>query len=88
MEVGLYLETIPQSPSHSHKCVLPPTCTDFSAKGFNTYAVSLRAQGGSDCISNDKDTPIVVAGTLDSHAKDLGDLIAEFPQAPVVIGHS
>ena len=37
-------------------------------------------QGNSDCISNDKDTPVIVAGTLDSHAKDLGDLIAEFPQ--------
>jgi len=60
----------------------------FSSRGFNTYAVSLRAQGNSDCISSEKDTPVVVAGTLDSHAKDLGDLIAEFPKAPVVIGHS
>ncbi|KAF5840806.1 esterase-like protein [Dunaliella salina] len=60
----------------------------FSSHGFNTYAVSLRAQGNSDCISNEKDTPVVVAGTLDSHCQDLGDLIAEFPKAPVVVGHS
>jgi len=37
-------------------------------------------QGNSDCISGEKDTPIIVAGTLESHAKDLGDLISEFPK--------
>ncbi|GFH28730.1 AB hydrolase-1 domain-containing protein [Haematococcus lacustris] len=45
----------------------------FAARGFNSYAVSLRAQ---------------VAGTLDSHAADLADLISNFPQPPVVVGHS
>ncbi|GFH08920.1 putative thylakoid-associated phosphatase 38 [Haematococcus lacustris] len=29
-----------------------------------------------------------VAGTLDSHAADLADLISNFPQPPVVVGHS
>eukprot|EP00199_Chlamydomonas_sp_CCMP681_P001695 CAMPEP_0119109338 /NCGR_PEP_ID=MMETSP1180-20130426/17853_1 /TAXON_ID=3052 ORGANISM="Chlamydomonas cf sp, Strain CCMP681" /NCGR_SAMPLE_ID=MMETSP1180 /ASSEMBLY_ACC=CAM_ASM_000741 /LENGTH=378 /DNA_ID=CAMNT_0007095081 /DNA_START=30 /DNA_END=1167 /DNA_ORIENTATION=- len=62
----------------------------FAAHGFDTWAVSLRAQGGSDCVSNSKSSPILVAGTLDSHAKDLSDLIAEvFPTTPpVVVGHS
>ncbi|KAL6747522.1 esterase-like protein [Haematococcus lacustris] len=60
----------------------------FAARGFNSYAVSLRAQGNSDCVSQDKGGPIQVAGTLDSHAADLADLISNFPQPPVVVGHS
>ena len=51
--------------------------------------VSLRLlQGNSDCMSSDKDSPIIVAGTLQSHSQDLADLVAAFPQEPVVVGHS
>ena len=30
----------------------------------------------------------MVAGTLDSHARDIEDLIAMFPTPPVVVAHS
>ena len=46
-------------------------------------ALSLRGQGKSDIIVDQ-----LVAGTLDSHAKDIEDLIAMFPAPPVVVAHS
>ncbi len=51
---------------------------------------SFPLQGNSDCISQDKESPILVAGTLDSHARDLADLISHvFPDTPpVVVAHS
>lgn len=55
----------------------------FAARGYDTYAVSLRAQGGSDRIDGAK-----VAGTLDVHAADLASLIATLGQPPVVVAHS
>lgn len=54
----------------------------FANKGYDTYAVSLRAQGGSDRGD------LQVAGTLTSHAKDLASVISTLPSPPIVIGHS
>lgn len=64
----------------------------FSARGYDTYAVSLRAQGGSDPALPGQS----VAGTLDVHAADLATLVPVIQQssspgggrAPVIIGHS
>mgnify|MGYP006283274651 CR=1 FL=1 len=54
----------------------------FAALGYECYAVSLRAQGGSDRVEG------AVAGTLDTHARDLAGLIKSLPKAPVVVSHS
>ena len=54
----------------------------FSAAGYDCWAVSLRAQGGSDRGG------LKVAGTLQSHADDLASVVAALPAAPVVIAHS
>ncbi|KAG1658520.1 hypothetical protein FOA52_009863 [Chlamydomonas sp. UWO 241] len=55
----------------------------FAEKGFNSYALSFRGQGNSDIVTGQ-----TVSGTLDSHAKDIGDLIAMLPRPPVVVAHS
>lgn len=55
----------------------------FASSGFNAYAISLRGQGNSDPLAD-----TLVAGTLDTHARDLADLIEMFPSPPIVIGHS
>jgi len=55
----------------------------FADRGYNAYALSLRGQGKSDIVIDQ-----LVAGTLDSHAKDIADLVDMFPKPPVVIGHS
>lgn len=55
----------------------------FTALGYDTYAVSLRAQGGSDRIEGAK-----VAGTLDVHAADLASLVGTLERPPVVVAHS
>ena len=60
----------------------------FSARGHDCYAVSLRAQGGSDPVAG------AVAGTLGSHALDLASVVEAITgaqgagPAPVVVGHS
>ncbi|GLC42348.1 hypothetical protein PLESTM_001323600 [Pleodorina starrii] len=69
----------------------------FSSRGYDTYAVSLRAQGGSDPAAPGQS----VAGTLDVHAADLATLVPFVRQtsaagrgaagggrAPVIVGHS
>ncbi|GAX83394.1 hypothetical protein CEUSTIGMA_g10819.t1 [Chlamydomonas eustigma] len=55
----------------------------FASKGYNSYALSLRGQGRSDIVVDQ-----LVAGTLDTHAQDIADLVAMFPRPPVVIAHS
>jgi pimeloyl-ACP methyl ester carboxylesterase len=54
----------------------------FAARGFDAYALSLRAQGGS---AGGRDG---VAGTLSSHAADVADFAATLHAPAVVIGHS
>lgn len=54
----------------------------FSEKGYDAYAVSLRAQGNSDRGN------LKVSGTLASHADDLSSVIQSLPSPPVIIGHS
>ncbi len=54
----------------------------FAARGFDTYALSLRGQGGSDREG------LKVGGTLQSHADDMASFIATLPAPPVLIGHS
>ncbi|PNW83982.1 hypothetical protein CHLRE_04g213100v5 [Chlamydomonas reinhardtii] len=62
----------------------------FAARGYDTYAVSLRAQGGSDPAP----AGVSVAGTLDVHAADLASLVPAVAAssgggaAPVMLGHS
>ncbi|KAG2426658.1 hypothetical protein HXX76_012969 [Chlamydomonas incerta] len=62
----------------------------FAARGYDTYAVSLRAQGGSDPAP----AGVTVAGTLDVHAADLASLVPAVAAssggggAPVMLGHS
>jgi len=60
----------------------------FSAAGYDTIAISVRGQGGSD-----RGNPILkVSGDLESHADDLASLISSlistFAQPPILIGHS
>lgn len=54
----------------------------FAERGYDTYALSLRAQGGSERGD------LQVAGTLESHAKDVASVIATLPRPPIVVGHS
>ena len=54
----------------------------FAARGFDAYACSLRAQGGS---GGGRDG---VAGTLATHAADVAHFAASLPAPPVVVGHS
>lgn len=55
----------------------------FSDAGYDSWAVSLRGQGGSDRV-----TGASVAGTLDSHAQDLAEVVQEMAAAPVMVAHS
>jgi pimeloyl-ACP methyl ester carboxylesterase len=54
----------------------------FSAAGYDTYAVSVRGQGGSDRGD------LKVSGDLSSHAADLACVLAALPRPPVLVGHS
>ncbi|KXZ41444.1 hypothetical protein GPECTOR_464g376 [Gonium pectorale] len=60
----------------------------FAARGYDTYAVSMRAQGGSDPATPGS----AVAGTLDQHTADLASLVPGLQSpggpAPVLLGHS
>jgi len=56
----------------------------FSSAGYDVHAVSLRGQGGSDESSNASG----VAGSIASHAADVGELAAALPRAPVLVSHS
>lgn len=60
----------------------------FSAAGYDTIAISVRGQGGSD-----RGNPVLkVSGDLESHADDLASFISSlssmYSRPPVVIGHS
>ena len=63
----------------------------FASRGYRTASVSLRAHGGSEATPGS-----AVAGTLASHAKDLGDILRSreicggdgSSPKPVVVGHS
>ena len=57
----------------------------FCAAGYDCYAVSMRAQGGS---GGGEDPAKKVAGTLDTHAADLASVVGGLPAAPVVVAHS
>jgi len=61
----------------------------FRSRGFDTYALSLRGQGGSIIRPG---TPPPVAGTLEEHASDVAAFAAQLQQLhgrPVaVLGHS
>eukprot|EP00798_Chlamydomonas_sp_ICE-L_P005386 gene5386-5607_t len=48
----------------------------------------MRGQGKSDIPVEPGAFDKVVAGTLDSHAKDIADLIGMFPVPPVIVAHS
>jgi len=54
----------------------------FSERGYDCYALSLRAQGGSDPIEGN------VAGTVQSLAEDIASFVGSLDRPPVVIGHS
>eukprot|EP00775_Hariotina_reticulata_P013096 gene13096-13223_t len=56
----------------------------FADTGYESWAVSLRCQGGSD-------RPAVapaVAGTLDTHAQDLAEVVQQMGGPPVMVAHS
>ncbi|KAK9829262.1 hypothetical protein WJX72_004843 [[Myrmecia] bisecta] len=55
----------------------------FAERGWDTYALSLRAQAGSEQVEGLK-----YAGTLSSHADDIASFIATLPCAPILVGHS
>ncbi|KAF7820017.1 chloride peroxidase [Senna tora] len=55
----------------------------FSASGYDCYAISLLGQGESDAPSGS------VAGTLETHARDVADFINKNIESPaVLLGHS
>lgn len=56
----------------------------FAERGYSSvYAVSMRGQGMSDVVVGQ-----LVAGTLDSHAQDIADLVAMLPSPPIIVAHS
>ncbi|CAD7700307.1 unnamed protein product [Ostreobium quekettii] len=54
----------------------------LSQKGYDCYALSLRAQGGSDRGD------LKLAGTLDSHAQDIANFVSSLGRPPVLVAHS
>lgn len=58
----------------------------FAAAGFDTVAISLRGQGGSDRTGPQGE--LKVSGDLQSHADDLASVIASLPEPPVLVAHS
>lgn len=56
----------------------------FAERGYSAvYALSMRGQGKSDILVDQ-----LVAGTLESHAKDIADLVEMFPSPPIIVAHS
>lgn len=55
----------------------------FAEAGYESWAVSLRSQGGSE-----RQQGVKVAGTLDSHAADLAEVVQQLGAAPVMVPHS
>ena len=54
----------------------------FADKGYESHAISLRAQGNSDRGE------LKYAGTLESHVNDLASVIGSLERPPIVVGHS
>lgn len=54
----------------------------FADKGYESHAISLRAQGNSDRGE------LKYAGTLESHVDDLASVIGSLERPPIVVGHS
>ncbi len=53
----------------------------FASKGYDAYAVSLRAHGESDFVEGE-------TGSFDDHLDDLASIIESLPRPPVVVAHS
>ncbi|KAG6555450.1 hypothetical protein Mapa_002680 [Marchantia paleacea] len=69
--------------SHAAWCWTYHWMPFFSARGYDCYAISLLGQGASDVPQ------AAVAGSLDSHARDIAHLIrSKFSTPPVLIAHS
>lgn len=54
----------------------------FAERGFDSYALSFRGQGGSTV------PPGVKPGSLQSNAADVAQFVATLPAPPVVVAHS
>eukprot|EP00879_Flechtneria_rotunda_P028288 GHRR01030387.1.p1 GENE.GHRR01030387.1~~GHRR01030387.1.p1 ORF type:complete len:188 (+),score=34.33 GHRR01030387.1:53-616(+) len=54
----------------------------FADAGYDSWAISLRGQGNSDRVQS------AVAGTLDSHAQDLAEVVQQMADQPVMVAHS
>ncbi len=54
----------------------------FAAEGYDSYALSFRGQGSSECRTDAE------AGTLLSCAQDVASVVASLPSPPVVVAHS
>ena len=54
----------------------------FAERGFDSYALSFRGQGGSSV------PPGVKPGSLQSNAADVAQFVATLPAPPVVVAHS
>lgn len=55
----------------------------FAAAGYDTVAISVRAQGNSDRRPDQK-----VSNTLQGHADDLASVIQALSHPPILVGHS
>eukprot|EP00878_Enallax_costatus_P004991 GHUV01005250.1.p1 GENE.GHUV01005250.1~~GHUV01005250.1.p1 ORF type:complete len:303 (+),score=88.88 GHUV01005250.1:117-1025(+) len=55
----------------------------FADAGYDSWAISLRSQGNSD-----RQAGATVAGTLDSHAADLAEVVQQLGGLPVMVSHS
>lgn len=54
----------------------------FAQRGYDTYAVSFRGQGGSDVPEGSP------AGLLEEHTSDIQHFLGEMDMEPVLFGHS
>ena len=55
----------------------------FADRGYTTVSISLRAQAGSERAAGMK-----FAGTLETHADDVEDVVKSFAAPPVMVAHS
>jgi len=54
----------------------------FAARGYDSYALSFRGQGGSEGGPDGR------AGSLRSCAEDVASVVAALPAPPVAVAHS
>lgn len=59
----------------------------FAAAGYDSYAVSIRGQGGSDRTGADG-KQLAVSGDLQSLTDDLAHVVAALPSPPILVAHS